>query len=618
MVEATTEFRKNGFNDEDAAQLGLIASMYQNVSDEAISAGDSASFIIAQLTAFGDTMSGFTSEAEKAQHVIDAVNEVANNFSVSSADLANNLGNASAALAVGNNSFEELLGLLTAGTEVTRSANKVARALVSVQSRLNQVVDESSSTGAALTAWYKEHNIAIYDQEGQLRSLFDVLKDTAAIWPSLTKNEQAYYLNQQAGAHQTQNLASILSNFNSALEATETAYNAAGSAAQENARVLESLNAKVSSVKANFQELSNNVIESDLIKAILDLVNKALDLLDTKVGRLIVQWALLSGVLTGGISIFGNIGSKLVGMASNITNIIGSFTKLGSAFSTAAQGGTGLVSSISLISKAAGPVAAGIGAIAVASYGLYSYFKDTIVTSEELAEKEKELGSSIEDVSNQIKTNQDRLEEINGIPWFDRTEDILKETEALKTQNEELEKQLELLQRQREEVLDSPLYTDNSLIADAYSYYLPFLHGGGLATGVAGEDYDPTELYTNNAVARELLLGYIQPYEEEFRQWMNDFDTELQDFTIKEMSEFLRTVSDIDFQPLISYKPLGEFLSVDEFTSTYKDAIQTIANELEQNDALSAETQQLYNDFLNLNDIYEDLEDSMAGLAPWE
>lgn len=76
MVEAATEFRKNGFNDEDAAQLGQIASMYQNVSDEAISAGESASFIIAQLTAFGDSMSGFTTEAEKATHVIDAVNEV--------------------------------------------------------------------------------------------------------------------------------------------------------------------------------------------------------------------------------------------------------------------------------------------------------------------------------------------------------------------------------------------------------------------------------------------------------------------------------------------------------------------------------------------------------------
>lgn len=127
MLTASTEFRKNGFNDQDAAQLGQIASMYQNVSDEAISAGDSASFIISQLTAFGDSMSGFTSEAEKAQHVIDSVNEVANNFSVSSADLANNLGNMSAVMAQTGASFEESLGMLTAITEVTRNASKASR-----------------------------------------------------------------------------------------------------------------------------------------------------------------------------------------------------------------------------------------------------------------------------------------------------------------------------------------------------------------------------------------------------------------------------------------------------------------------------------------------------------
>ena len=77
MVESATEFRKNGFNDDDAAQLGQIAAMYQNVSDEAISAADSSSFIIAQLTAFGDSMTGFTTEAEKATHVIDAVDLLA-------------------------------------------------------------------------------------------------------------------------------------------------------------------------------------------------------------------------------------------------------------------------------------------------------------------------------------------------------------------------------------------------------------------------------------------------------------------------------------------------------------------------------------------------------------
>ena len=69
MIEAATEFRKNGFNDSDAAILGQIAAMYQNVADEAISASDSASFMIAQMTAFDIS-------ADSAEHIVDAVNEV--------------------------------------------------------------------------------------------------------------------------------------------------------------------------------------------------------------------------------------------------------------------------------------------------------------------------------------------------------------------------------------------------------------------------------------------------------------------------------------------------------------------------------------------------------------
>lgn len=114
------EFRKNGFNDEDAAQLGQIASMYQNVSDEAISAGDSASFIIAQMVAFGI-------EAENASHVIDAVNETANQFSVSSGQLANSLGIVSSTAAAMGNSMEETIGMMTAITEQTRNSSKAAR-----------------------------------------------------------------------------------------------------------------------------------------------------------------------------------------------------------------------------------------------------------------------------------------------------------------------------------------------------------------------------------------------------------------------------------------------------------------------------------------------------------
>lgn len=120
MVDAATTFRKSGYSDEESATLARVATMYQNVADEAISAGESADFIISQMKAFNI-------EAEDAEHIIDAINEVSNNFAVSSTDLATNIGKASAALAVGGNTMEESLGLMTAIVEITRNGAKASR-----------------------------------------------------------------------------------------------------------------------------------------------------------------------------------------------------------------------------------------------------------------------------------------------------------------------------------------------------------------------------------------------------------------------------------------------------------------------------------------------------------
>lgn len=131
VIEATTEFAKAGYDENTALELGKIALMYTNIADEAVNAGDAANFIIAQLKAFNI-------EATDAMHVIDAVNEVANKFAVSSADIANNLGNSSAVMANAGNSFEQMIGLLTAGTEITRSASKVSNSLKTITLRLQE------------------------------------------------------------------------------------------------------------------------------------------------------------------------------------------------------------------------------------------------------------------------------------------------------------------------------------------------------------------------------------------------------------------------------------------------------------------------------------------------
>ena len=292
MVDAATSFKKAGYSEEDSAQLALVASLYQNIADEALTAGESANFIISQMKAFNLT-------AADSEHIVNAVNEISNNMAVSSADLATNIGKASAALAVGNNTYEESLSLMAGIVEITRSGAKAARGLVSVQSRLNQTIDESSSTGKALTKWYADHNIAILDQNGQLRSLYDVLTDVAKIWPDLTTNEKDYYLNQQAGANQTQNLAAALNNFKGVQKAYTLAMNSANSAADENARYMESINAHVQTLKATFQDFARNVFNEEFVKRILDTANALLEFVNTPFGQAATRITLLSTALFG-------------------------------------------------------------------------------------------------------------------------------------------------------------------------------------------------------------------------------------------------------------------------------------------------------------------------------
>lgn len=104
-------------------------------------------------------------------------------------------------------SFEESLGMLTSITEITRSANKASRGLVSIGSRLVQIVDDSSSTGKALKEIYEQLGIQLFDTEGQLRSSYDIFYDLSQIWDSLDTNTQNYIASVQAGTNQFQNFA---------------------------------------------------------------------------------------------------------------------------------------------------------------------------------------------------------------------------------------------------------------------------------------------------------------------------------------------------------------------------------------------------------------------------
>lgn len=430
MVEAATTFRKSGFNDQDAATLAKVAAQYQNVADTAVSAEDAASSIVSQIRAFGE-------DADFATHVIDAYNEVANNFSVGTNDLSQAMEIASAGMATYGNEFEEIIGLVTAGTEImTGRSSQVARGLNTIASRIVK------NQGAL-----EEYGIQVEDTNGNLKSTYDVLSELKPKWDSMSEAERVALGDSIAGTNQYKVLASVMQNFEHATDATTTALNSSGSAIQENAAYMESLEAKTTAVKATFQDLANNVIDDELVGAVLDLANGFLQLANTDLGRIVTQITLLTGLGWGA--------TGLLQVSKIIPSVISQFKNFAAAASLAKEGASGLFAALS----AGGGVLTGIlpvilavaAALAVGGY----FWKAT----EDSRKSIDELNESIESDTQQLETNKARLEEINGMSWNDKTPEILAEKDALEKENVELQAQIdkynELAKKQARQTLEN-------------------------------------------------------------------------------------------------------------------------------------------------------------------
>lgn len=421
------EFRKNGFNDSDAATLAKTATMFQNVSDEAISAGDSASFIISQMIAFGI-------EAKDAQSIIDKVNETANKFSVSSGDLSKALGIVASTSSAMGNSIDQTLGVVTAITEQTRNASKSARAANTIFSRLAQVVDENSDTGKKLTEIYNNLGIALYDSSGQMRSTYDILADLASKWDSLDKNTQQYIAITSAGTNQLNNFLALMNNFDHAAEATATSINSAGSAMRENEAYQESLEYQTNNLKATFQDLANNVIDKELISSVLKLGDSFLKLANTDIGVLVTKIGLLAGAGWGL--------SSLIQVSKIIPVIVGQFKNFGAVLSLVAEGSGTFGAALS--------AAGGAGAVALP---IFLAVSAAIVGIVEAVKAYKEshpdfdtAAQSVSTLSDSLKTAQDRLDEINKLDWKDRTRAINEEEQELKDLIAQQERELQVAQ----------------------------------------------------------------------------------------------------------------------------------------------------------------------------
>ncbi len=111
------------------------------------------------------------------------------------------------------------------------------------------------------------------------RSTFDIIEDLSNVWGNLSDVTKANVLNMIGGKRQANVISSLISNFDDARAAMEAAQDAAGSATLENEKYLDSINGKISQIKANFESLSTSLLDSDLFGGLADMANGFLEVL---------------------------------------------------------------------------------------------------------------------------------------------------------------------------------------------------------------------------------------------------------------------------------------------------------------------------------------------------
>ena len=112
--------------------------------------------------------------------------------------------------------------------------------------------------------------IDIMIDKNNFKSTYDILDELSQKWSDLTDIQQASITELIAGKRQGNIVSALMTNFDIAREATQTALNSDGSAEKENEKYMESISGKMGAFKAQFQEFSSTLLSTDVFKVFVD------------------------------------------------------------------------------------------------------------------------------------------------------------------------------------------------------------------------------------------------------------------------------------------------------------------------------------------------------------
>lgn len=384
----------------------------------------------------------------------------------------------------------------------------------------------------------------------------------------MSTNQQEYIALTSAGSNQVQNFTALLGNFNQAVKATETAEKSAGSATKGNAAYMESLEARLQGLRAEWQNLTTEGgVINNFIKLVLSAGTAILKFANNDVVKFTVKIAAFTAGIYLAVKAVVALSGALWSLALN------------------------------------NPVLLGIAAITAGAIGLSKAIK----TDQERFDELKETLQETNDALSQTQSEYDSLASKAPTELTNAEKDRL---EILKEQLEILREQKRIELEDLKDAYDTPTVTVTKKAPAGATETI----GGGLGFRFVDtievqesvEDYIKTlgKLTDADDKAREAMAKHAQQLNE-FREagiYLNQSE-----------QEFLRTYNSLVTANNLateSYKKYGNTIGnlvekeLNKLSKAYGNNKQALADFLKTQDAESISllaAKQAAVDFINAN-----------------
>ena len=235
---------------------------------------------------------------------------------MSSAGLGEALQRSANSLNAAGSSLDESIALIAAANTTAQNPESVGNALKVVSARIRgakselEEMGEETDTLAESTSKLRDELIAltgvdIMQADGQtFKTPYEIFKSLSEVWDKLSDVSQANVLELIAGKLRANVVAGLINNFDIAEEALKTSSEGSdGSALEENAKMLDSIQGKLNQLKATAQETANTILSSDLVKNILDFLTIVLGHINKIIDRVGVLPTIIGTALGGTLNV---------------------------------------------------------------------------------------------------------------------------------------------------------------------------------------------------------------------------------------------------------------------------------------------------------------------------